>query len=77
MRKVSDMTVEELEQLLERVVEQKLAEYWGDPDEGLELTEWIKRQLKESMAKWEAGERGISLDEFVEQIRKRRGKWSK
>jgi len=60
MRKVSD---------LERVVERKLAEYWDDPDEGLELTEWIKRQLRESIAAWEVGERGISLDEFVEQRR--------
>ena len=77
MRKVSEMTVEELEQLLERVVERKLAEYWGDPDEGLELTEWIKRQLRESMAAWKAGERGVSLDEFVEQMKKRRGRRSK
>jgi hypothetical protein len=58
MRKVSDLTVEEFEQLLEEVVERKLEEFLGDPDEGLELTEWIKKQLQESMAAWEAGERG-------------------
>lgn len=59
MRKVSDLTVEEFEQLLEEVVERKLEEFLGDPDEGLELTEWIKKQLQESMAAWEAGERSF------------------
>jgi hypothetical protein len=77
MRKVSDLTVEEFEQLLEEVVERKLEEFLGDPDEGLELTEWIKKQLQESMASWEAGERGVSLDEFVRQVRKKRGRRSK
>jgi hypothetical protein len=77
MRKVSDLTVEEFEQLLEEVVERKLEEFLGDPDEGLELTEWIKKQLQESMASWEAGERGGSLDEFVRQVRKKRGRRSK
>jgi hypothetical protein len=77
MRKVSDLTVEEFEQLLEEVVERKLEEFLGDPDEGLELTEWIKKQLQESMAAWEAGERGVSIDEFVRQVRKKRGRRSK
>ena len=61
MRKVSDLTVEEFEQLLEEVVERKLEEFLRDSDEGLELTEWIKKQLQESMAAWEAGERGVPL----------------
>ena len=59
MRKVSDLTVDEFEQLLEEVIERKLEEFLGVPDEGLELTEWIKKQLQESMVAWEAGERGF------------------
>ena len=48
MRKVSDLTVEEFEQLLEEVVERKLEEFLRDSDEGLELTEWIKKQFRKA-----------------------------
>ncbi len=69
MRKVSDLTVEEFEQLLEEVVERKLEEFLGDPDEGLELTEWIEQRLKETNAALKAGVRGIPHEEILRRLK--------
>jgi DNA primase large subunit len=69
MRKVSDLTVEEFEQLLEEVVERKLEEFLGDPDEGLELTEWIEERLRETNAALKAGVRGIPHEELLHRLK--------
>ncbi len=45
MRKLGDLTEEELELL----VEQKVLEILGDPDYGLALTEEFKEKLKERL----------------------------
>jgi hypothetical protein len=42
MRNVKDLTIDELEGL----IEQKILEVLGDPDSGLELKEEFKRELK-------------------------------
>lgn len=77
MRKVSDLTVEEFEQLLEEVVERKLEEFLRDSDEGLELTEWIKKAIAGKHGGVGGRGEGGSLDEFVRQVRKKRGRRSK
>jgi DNA primase large subunit len=69
MRKVSDLTVEEFEQLLEEVVERKLEEFLGDPDECLELTEWIEERLRETNAALKAGVRGIPHEELLHRLK--------
>ncbi|MEA3442483.1 MAG: hypothetical protein U9R04_03210 [Chloroflexota bacterium] len=45
MTKVKDLTIDELEYL----IEQKILEVLGDPDSGLELTEEFKEELKERL----------------------------
>ena len=46
MIKVKDLTMEELEYL----IEQKILEVLGDPDSGLELKEEFKEELKERLS---------------------------
>ena len=48
--RVAELTVDELKQIIEEAVEQKLEEMLGDPDEGLELREEIKARLRPSLA---------------------------
>ena len=43
--KVKDLTIDELEYL----IEQKILELLGDPDSGLELREEFKEELKERL----------------------------
>ena len=45
MTKVKDLTVEELEYL----IEQKILEILGDPDSGLELRDEFKEELRERL----------------------------
>ena len=56
---VGHMTKKELVHVISTVVEQKLVELFGDPDEGLELKGNLRKRLirqKRAVAK---GERGI------------------
>jgi hypothetical protein len=66
---VAQMTKDELAQMLSNVVEKKLIELLGDPDEGLVLKESVRKRLirqKKAVAK---GERGVGFAE----VRKRLG----
>lgn len=57
--RVSEMTADELKDLIGETVEEKLIELFGDPDEGLVMTKTLKNRLlrqKESVAKGERGE---------------------
>ena len=44
--KVKELTVEQLKTLIEDTVEERLQEYLGDPDEGLEIKEEVIQRLK-------------------------------
>ena len=46
--KVADLTVEELKIIIEDIVQEELEQYFGDPDEGLELRPEFVRKLKKS-----------------------------
>jgi hypothetical protein len=48
--KVKDLTVEQLKTLIEETIDERLREYIGDPDEGLELKEEIIERLKANKA---------------------------
>ena len=66
---VAQMTKEELAQMLSTIVEKKLIELLGDPDEGLGLKAHVRKRLirqKKAVAK---GERGVDFPE----VRKRLG----
>ena len=44
--KVKELSVEQLKALIEETIEEKLQEYLGDPDEGLELRAEVIQKLK-------------------------------
>lgn len=56
---VAHMTKKEFAQMLSTVVEQKLVELFGDPDDGLVLKENLRKRLirqKKAVAKGERGD---------------------
>ena len=66
---VAQMTKEELAQMLSNVVEKKLIELLGDPDEALVLKDSIRKRLirqKKAVAK---GERGTEFTEVRKRLR--------
>jgi sialic acid synthase SpsE len=65
---VAQMTKDELKELIETTIEQNLFELFGDPEEGLEIKEEIRDQLRRQMAAVEAGERGEALEDVVNSL---------
>ncbi len=66
--KVAQMTKDEFEELVSTLIEQKLFELLGDPDEGLPLRKKVRDRLirqKRAVAK---GERGQNFDEMVKRL---------
>ena len=66
--RVAELTVDELKQIIQETVEQKLSEMLGDPDEGLELREGIKARLRRSLEAQRRGTRGIPAQEVAAQL---------
>ncbi len=48
--KPSDLTLEELKELVKGIVDDRLRELLGDPDLGMEVGEAIRARLKQSLA---------------------------
>jgi len=63
--KVKELTVEQLKDLVQEAIEEKLQELIGDPDAGLEIREEIKERLRNSLAARQRGEKGIPIDEVA------------
>lgn len=61
MTQVKDMTVEDIEQLIEK----KLLEILGDPDSGLQLSEDFKTKLEQRLKR---PSKRISHDEVVKKF---------
>ena len=66
---IAHMSKQEFAQMLSTVVEQKLVELFGDPDDGLVLKENLRRRLIRQTKAVSKGERG---DDFLS-VRKRLG----
>jgi len=66
---IAHMTKKEFAQMLSTVVEEKLIELFGNPDDGLVLKETLRRRLTRQGNAVAKGERG---DDFVT-VRKRLG----
>lgn len=67
--RVTQMTADELKEIVGAIVEQKLIELFGDPDEGLVMTETLRNRLlrqKKAVAK---GERGELFEVVVARLR--------
>ena len=62
MKQVADLSVKELEHLIEKAIKKELQSLMLDPDYGLELRDKIKQRLKSSMA----SKKRISFEEISE-----------
>jgi hypothetical protein len=65
---VAQMTKDELQELIGAVVEQKLVELFGDPDEGLPLNKALHDRLVQQMAAVTAGDRGGPLEDVTRNL---------
>jgi hypothetical protein len=65
---VAHMTRDELQELIGTVVEEKLVELLGDPDEGLSLKKTLQNRLARQMASVAGGERGKCLEDVTRQL---------
>ena len=62
---IARMTRDELQEMIGAVVEQKLIQLFGDPDEGLPLKKSVRDRLIRQMTAVGHGERGEGLEEVV------------
>ncbi|MGB9776519.1 MAG: hypothetical protein ACPLYD_01150 [Anaerolineae bacterium] len=65
---VAQMTRSELREMIERIVEEKLLELLGDPDEGLQFRKSVRERLLRQRKAVAAGERGELLEEVVARL---------
>ena len=65
---IAHMTKEELKELIEATVEQKLLEMLGDPDEGLKVREIIRDRLLRQRKRIAQGDRGHTFEDVVRQL---------
>ena len=65
---VGQMTVDELREMIGRIIAQKPLELLGDPDEGLELRKAVRERLLRQKQAVEAGERGEPFEEIVRRL---------
>jgi hypothetical protein len=66
--KVGQMTKEELKEMIEMIIEQKLAAFLGDPDEGFALKKVVRARLLRQQQAVAKGERGEALEDVVRRI---------
>jgi hypothetical protein len=59
---VGELTTGELRSLIEEVVHDQLVELFGDPDDGLELRDEVRRQLQNQLARVAGGDIGLPLE---------------
>jgi len=65
---VAQMTKRELREMMEDLIEHKLLELLGDPDEGLEIRKSVHDRLARQRRAVAAGERGKPFDEVARQL---------
>ncbi|MGQ0809891.1 MAG: hypothetical protein ACT4OO_01520 [Nitrospiraceae bacterium] len=62
--KVSDLSLDELKELIQGIMDERLRELLGDPDLGGELGEQVRARLKASLTTTER----VSGDELAEKL---------
>ena len=65
---VAQMSKDELRELIETSIEQKLLELLGDPDEGLEIRKSLHDRLVRQQKAVATGERGQPLEDVIQQL---------
>lgn len=68
MKNITQLTVSQLEALIENAIERKMVEMFGDPDAGLELKPGVKAKLRRSLAAVKHGERGKPAKEVAKNL---------
>lgn len=68
MTTVAQMTKDELQEMIETVVEQKLLELLGDPDEGLPLRKAIRKRLLRQKRAVASGKRGERFEDVIQRL---------
>jgi len=63
--KVVHMQADELKEMIGAIVEQKLIELFGDPDEGLVMTKTLRNRLLRQKRAVAKGERGELFEDVV------------
>ena len=63
--KVAQMTRDELKEVIETTVEQKLLDLLEDPDEGLSLKKSVRDRLARQQEMVQKGERGRAFEEIT------------
>ena len=66
--KVSDLTAEELNTLIESAIDRKLSEWLGDPDEGLDLKVELQERIARQRQDFATGQRGHSMEEVRQRL---------
>jgi len=65
---VGQLTPDELRDIIGSVVEEKLRELLGDPDDGLELRAEVQDRLLQQQASVARGERGEDLNDVAKRL---------
>ena len=65
---VARMTKDELQEVIGSVVEQKLIELFGDPDQGLPVKESLVKRLRRQKAAVARGQRGERLEDVARRL---------
>lgn len=65
---VAQMTKSELREMIETIIEQKLLELLGDPDEGLPSRKSVRDRLLRQKQAVAADERGAPLEDVVRRL---------
>ena len=65
---VAQMTKEELSELIESLIEKKLLEIIGDPDEGFEIRDEVRKRLLRQKEAVISGERGELFEDVINEL---------
>ena len=65
---LAQMTKKEFTKILSNVVEQKLIELYGDPDEGLIIKDRLRKRLVQQKKATSKGDRGVDLSSAMKQL---------
>lgn len=63
---VAEMSVAELRELIDEIIDQKLGEILEDPDEGMVIKPGVRAQLLRQMERVQGGDYGILLEEIAD-----------
>jgi hypothetical protein len=68
MATVAQMTKDELREMIETIIEQKLSELLGDPDEGLPIRKAVRDRLLRQKQAVASGERGEPFEDVIRRL---------